>query len=161
MEYIVTYEIHLPRGWKNEADALIDDQWADHPHLIQPNYRVLALDGVGTDQRVVANQSVFMLEEIVTGRIIRGLGDLVVAEPYRGRGIARMLIDTAMWAIPATDPILTSTRNLGMLFTEKLGFVKLATGVVTWGDGKVNDHLYLRPGKLPLPEVMVLKEGRF
>lgn len=102
--------------WRCEA-------WRTTPALL---HCVAYLEKVGTP---VAQQSLFRLSS--PGIVVFGLGDMVVSEPFRGRGIARALIEMAVSQAreAGAEAICTRTTKLATVF-RGLGFVSDEQGML-------------------------------
>ena len=134
-------------------------RWAQQAWRTVPVlFRVVAYVNGGA----VAQQSVYRLHA-PSGRVIFGLGDMVVAEAYRGRGIARTLVSAALAEAGrrGAEIYCTRTAKLAGLFAE-LGFCRDAEARrFTDEHGLAVGDLWVWPGEWPAIPAEVLSPADF
>jgi predicted N-acetyltransferase YhbS len=121
------------RAHQTFGDRLCE-QWAQRAWRTVPSqFHYVAHDEAGL---VVAQQSVARLS-VPSDRVVLGLGDMVVAKGWRGRGLARDLIALAVEEAKArgAQVLCTRTTKLAGVFAT-LGFASDGEGLAFSDEGR-------------------------
>jgi GNAT superfamily N-acetyltransferase len=161
-------EAALGRRYRREVGRLLAAEWGSawrrdgHAGPQPPEFRVFALNGA---DHVVGHVSAFAIPTDPP-LLLYGVGDLVVKQRYRGRGIARAICSALVeecWRRDA-DTVLVDTVDAQPVF-EALGFVA-PIGFAFWyeRDGACVRHrhwLYAERRRSPGGPVQLLEHGDF